>query len=575
MFLLLASGSAQSTALNVPANKVVAKQITNQPLGKLGMIIILDALNVTVLEQADTPNIDYLASQGLAFFNATTVLPSATTSAHVSLVTGAPPEIHGVVHTVAYNASRYHELLIDESPDLARLYYEDMLRVKTLLEVVKEGGVKVGLIVSKSKLEVMMGRTRAADKFLVLPDEVIGSGDPHEATYPFEKRKECMEWITNSTIKTIEEFYQYILNGESALIIAHYAEPDWIQGAVGVMHPDTIALVEFLDSQVGRIINKLNELNLWSRTFLVLAADHGFTDVDPTKNLLSSDVTHLSAIHTEHVVMETAGLLLYIYLKYPSEIQEVVNELQKYPWVKNIWTRYPTENSSGTLSDIGLNVEFAGDIVLDIKPPYYASKYYGLGAHGGTSTQTIPIIFAGGLLKKKHIETPSIIDIAPTMALLYGVALPNATGKAFDIVAPSAEVRIKVTPGIAEPGETVTAQVNYSISEELSGLSVELYVFFSNGTEYYHDNTSIVGINGSLTFSIELLYEDTYTFYCLVVDSEGNILGGKTVSVLVVAVEKPSFPVEKVAIGLAITVIFSSILIALPIVLERRKKIET
>ncbi len=55
-------------------------------------------------------------------------------------------------------------------------------------------------------------------------------------------------------------------------------------------------------------------------------------------------------------------------------------------------------------------------------------------------------------------------------------------------------------------------------------------------------------------------------------DSEGNILGGKTANVLVVAVEKPGFPVEKVAIGLAITVVFSSILIALPIILERRKK---
>ena len=206
-------------SINNPSNSyVLIRSSSSLTLGKLGIIVIFDALNVSNLELVNTPNIDYLISNGKAFLDATTVLPSATTSAHAAMVTGAPPEINGVVHTYAYNATEYHESLIDEP--ISSYGYMDMLRVKTLPEVVKESGGKVALIISKSKLQLMAGQSKSADKIIILPNDIIGAGDPHEPSYPLEKRFECMEWITNETLKTIEEFYQFIAMGSSALIIA-------------------------------------------------------------------------------------------------------------------------------------------------------------------------------------------------------------------------------------------------------------------------------------------------------------------------------------------------------------------
>ncbi len=542
-----------------------------KPLGKLGIIVIVDALNTTLLETADTPNIDQLASEGMFFLNSTTVLPSATTAAHVALVTGTPPEVNGVVNTVAYNSTRYHELLPDESPDLAYVNYFDMLRVKTLPEVAKENDIKVGLIISKSKLEVMAGQTHAADKLLLIPNEVV-AGDPHDASYPFNKRMDIVEWVTNATISTIEEFYQYILNGESALLIVHYAEPDYIQGALGVLHPDTIRLVEYIDSQIGEIVNKLKTLDLWSRTFFVLLADHGFTPVNPNLNLLSNDYLHLSAVHVEHIVRETAGLLLFIYLKNLNSLQEVVNELYEYPWVRNIWTRFEVENATGTLSDIGLNNEFAGDIVLDINPPYYASRYYSVGVHGGTVTQTIPLLFAGGLLEKKKIKTPTILDIAPTLAKLYGFTMPNATGEDLGLTKPTAQVKIKASPGIAFIGDTITFQLNYTLTGYISGISASLEILNESGIPIFSDQKSVTGISGSVTFSTSIKNIGTYRVIGIIKDSEGDILGGKSINIIVVEKEKVPYPIGKVAVALSITVIFTVILIILPIQLS--KKIE-
>jgi len=552
------------------SSRLIIANTDTKPLGKLGMIVIVDALNTTLLKTANTPNIDQLASDGILFLNSTTVLPSATTAAHVALVTGAPPEINGVVNTVAYNSTKYHELLPDESPDTAFVDYFDMLKVKTLPELAKENGVKVGLIISKSKLEVMAGLSHAADKIILLPNDIIGTGDPHDASYPYSNREKCVEWITNKTLETIDEFYQYILSGDSVLLIVHYAEPDYIQGALGVLHSKTIELVEYIDSQIGRIINKLKTLNLWSRTFFVLTADHGFTPVDPNLNLLSNDYMHLSALHMEHIVRETAGLLIFIYLKNPDLLQDAVNELMSYPWVNGLWTRYTVENASGNLSDIGLNNEFAGDIVLDIKPPYYASKYYSVGAHGGTATQTIPMIFAGGLFNKNSIKASSILDIAPTLAKLFGFDMPNATGMALDIIKPTAEVSIKASPGIAFIGDTISIYLNYTISTNLSGLYASLEIYDENNNEVFSESKSISGLSGSISFTASLDKEGTYKILGLITDANGEILGGRAIPVLIVQKEEVPYPIEKVAIALSITAIFTAILIAIPIKMGRK-----
>lgn len=568
------NNSAASSILNNSSKP--KPEITNtntKTLGKLGMIVIVDALNITLLETANTPNIDQLALEGVLFLNSTTVLPSATTAAHVALVTGAPPEINGVVNTVAYNSTKYRELLPDESPNAAFVDYFDMLRTKTLLELAKENGVKVGLIISKSKLEVMAGHSRAADKIVLLPNEVIGAGDPHDASYPFSNRERCIEWITNKTLETIDEFYQYIVSGDSVLLIVHYAEPDYIQGALGVLHPKTIELVEYIDSQIGRIVSKLKTLNLWSRTLFILTTDHGFTPVNPNLNLLSNDYMHLSALHIEHIVRETAGLLLFIYLKNLNLLQDAVNELISYPWVKGLWTRYPIENANGTLSDIGLNNEFAGDIVLDIKPPYYASKYYSVGVHGGTATQVILMIITGGLFNGNYsIMTPSILDIAPTLAKLFGFNMPNATGVTLDIIKSTAEVSIEAYPGIAFIKEPVEIYLNYTISNSLSELYASLEIYDENNNKVLSENKSISGLSGSISFIISLENSGKYRVVGIITDASGEILGGRSISILIVQKEKVPYPIGKVAIALSITAIFTMILIAIPILMRKRIK---
>ncbi|MHA1608859.1 MAG: alkaline phosphatase family protein [Candidatus Njordarchaeales archaeon] len=572
IILLPITGAFQSHPQAVMSYSIIFEEKSTRPLGSLGIIIVIDALNKSLLEVANLTWIPWLMDNGITILDARTVLPSATTAAHAAMITGAPPEVNGIVHTYAYNATEYHSMLPDESP--ISYGYMDMLRVKTLLEAAKEANEKVALIVSKSKLELMAGVSRAADKILILPSDVIGPGDPHDASYPFEKRVINVEWITNKTLETLDEFAPYIIDGEKALIVVHYGEVDWISGALGVFHPDTIKMVEILDQEIGRIINKIMEYNLWSRTFFILTTDHSFVDVDINKNLLAGDITHLSAIHAEHILVETAGLSLFIYLKHPEELQKVVNELSQYPWVRGIWTRYPVENASGTLADIGLNIDYAGDIFLDIRPPYYASRYLSVGAHGGTATCVVPIIFAGGTVKEGvTISNVTIMHIGATMAKFLNVTLPNATVEALDILLPTASVSASVEPGIAQPGQQIFLRVNYSLSETVEGAKLFVDIIDINGSVYSSTSKNITALSGSETFVITISAEGSYNFRVYIIDPQNNVLGGTTLPVLVVKIEKAKAPIWPIVGSLLITIVLSGILIYIPLYIRKREEL--
>ncbi|MGQ4894289.1 MAG: alkaline phosphatase family protein [Candidatus Njordarchaeia archaeon] len=550
--------------------EIVAEELTQPVLGKLGVIVIFDACNYSVLDSVSTPNIDTLISQGI-YVIGDTILPSATTAAHTALAVGAYPETTGVTHTYAYNSTEYHEQLLDETP--AKKYYSDMLKAKTIFEVAKDNYVKTALIVSKSKLDVMLG-SGGADIFEVLPDSIVEPGDPHDASYPLEKRYTAMEWITNESLKAIDQFAISIKEGENALLLIHYAEPDWVGSALGPDSSEYRQLIQFLDGEIGRIYNKLVDTGLWSKTLFFLTADHGLTAVDPLKDILTGDPSHLSVLDVEHFVSETAGLLLHIYLKYPEkDTHRAVEILKSYPWTKGVYTRVNDSLADGTLDAIHLNTEFAGDIVLDVKAPYYASKYEGaLGAHGGTDTIKIPVIITGGAFKAgSTVADCKIVDIAPTLAEYLGFDLPDSTGSVLNVFKKLGTASLSVSPGIIEPGQSFVVQFNYTLQEIEEGMVAKILLLNESGAILENYTVQISTSNGTIEHEFKLTVEGTFYILGAIYDSEGYPLCGSKSRVLSVEVSEPPTPWDKIAVAVVISVFLGAALVVLPYFFKRYK----
>jgi predicted AlkP superfamily pyrophosphatase or phosphodiesterase len=85
------------------------------------ILVIIDGCRSDGLEQAKTPNIDYMIENGTHTLNARTVTPSITLPAHFSIFTSLPPIAHNVLtNTGSPQPSSIARSIIDVAKDYGK-----------------------------------------------------------------------------------------------------------------------------------------------------------------------------------------------------------------------------------------------------------------------------------------------------------------------------------------------------------------------------------------------------------------------------------------------------------------------
>jgi len=529
----------------------------------------MDAVNHSVLEElmneGKLPNITSLVESGM-YVIGRTIIPSATTASWAALATGAPPRINGVLHTYAINATHYHSILIDEEPQ--HLGYEDMIRAESIIEVANEEGVKTGIVYSEKKVSVFFGATGVPSTSILMTEPY----DAYSETLPIENRTEYTYNLTQKFIDIIDMFYTSIKNGERALLVLDYPEPDSSGHTHGPLSDYYKNMLEIIDGHIGRVVNHLKELGLWNRTLLIVMSDHSMIQVNREQNVMTEDGEHIMGLPVEHRAVGI-GTLAYIYLKHTEQLDTAVDYLKRLSWVMGIWTREEISGVNGTLSDLDLDLPYGPDIVISIREPYYASRYENWGTHGGLNTIEIPIVISGGMLNtSKTLSNGSvrIIDIMPTMAGFLGMRMPkNATGRNLGIYMNFADVTMEVSPGIAEPGDTISISVSYRINVLKDEAKLRVVVESENKT-YEEKEFAIYEDEGNKKTSITLKDEGEYTIRAIV-SAEGELLGGAVSKILVVSlkVETPKAPI----IGsIILSIVFGILIVISPVIVVKLRK---
>ena len=72
------------------------------------ILFVLDGLRPDGLQQAPTPHVDCLISQGASTYTARTVMPSSTLPCHTSMFRGVTPQRHGITHQHLGAPSKTH-----------------------------------------------------------------------------------------------------------------------------------------------------------------------------------------------------------------------------------------------------------------------------------------------------------------------------------------------------------------------------------------------------------------------------------------------------------------------------------
>ena len=236
-----------------------------------------------------------------------------------------------------------------------------------------------------------------------------------------------------------------------------FSSTDYIGHNFGVNSKEIEDAYLRLDQDLGRLLAALDEKVGKGNYLLFLTADHGGGDV-PT--YLTS--VKIPSGYFDDVQFE-ADLKSFLKEKYNSEdLLESVSNYQvffdyravkeaeiefevlekniahfilQYPMVSNVYTRKQLEsadftNGTAGLIQNGFNQKRSGDVVFVLDPAVISYTTTTGSTHGsGFSYDThAPLIFFGkGIPHGNTAARSEIVDIAPTISMLLGIAFPNSS----------------------------------------------------------------------------------------------------------------------------------------------------
>ncbi len=193
-----------------------------------------------------TPTIDRLAAEGVRCARVVTPSP-LTLPAHASLLTGVNPQRHGARDNALFSVSK------------------DM---NTLARIMREHGYSTGAAVSSFVLDRRFGLDQG---FEFYADDMTADGK----TQAFGFRERRAEATNTHAIRWLEEH-----DRNRFFLFVHYYDPHFPYAP-----PEPFAEhyaerpydgeIAYVDSQIARLLEALDRLEIRQRTLIVLVSDHG------------------------------------------------------------------------------------------------------------------------------------------------------------------------------------------------------------------------------------------------------------------------------------------------------------
>lgn len=190
------------------------------------IVISLDGARPDAIQLAPSPNMEALAAGGAVAWNARTVYPSVTLPAHASMLTGLEISEHGL-------------------DDNDSIYPCPVIDAPTFITLAAEAGFQTAMVVGKQQF------CRYLQTDLV------------DYTFALEGDRS----VVDRALELLDEGYE--------VIFLQFPNPDYFGHLTGWMSDTYINEMRNTDYQVGRVLTRLQELNLIDQTLVIITADHG------------------------------------------------------------------------------------------------------------------------------------------------------------------------------------------------------------------------------------------------------------------------------------------------------------
>ena len=236
----------------------------------------------------DLPVIRDLASSGVLADSSETVFPSVTHPSHTTIVTGVSPRRHGVLNNRVVDRRTGERFHVTNRP------HGEMVKAPTIFDAAHRKGLLTAAF--------FWPETKDDPAVSINFPEVFAAD--HVADAGAVPRALLQELRTAGV--PIDDFFRYyedpflhgtcdyvlaqaaahaIVTRRPALTAIHFLMTDVVQHLVGPAHYRSLAALSAADRAVGVLVDAVRKAHLEQEVTFIVAADHGFATVDRQMNV--------------------------------------------------------------------------------------------------------------------------------------------------------------------------------------------------------------------------------------------------------------------------------------------------
>ena len=416
-------------------------------------------ISIDALITADIPRLRQLPHLGRIMEGAACakdilcIYPTLTYPCHTTIATGCYPDRHGIC-----NNERFQPCAEGRAD---WYWFRRDIRVPTLIDYAKANGLSTATVtwpvMGASGADYNIGAIWAPEE---TDDPAPGfqQANSPAAAEIFEANKHMLCWMKTPQM---DEFaaqcaVDIIRKHQPDLMLLHLSYVDHQRHKLGVHSPELVRAFDFVDQQIGRVLDALDETGGVENTNIVLLGDHG--------QLPCTEMFHINSVFRDmgwleqengrvtryHVFAAQCGLSAQIYLQPEMDREEVYRQLlalqKKYPrYIERVFTKEEAAAMRLTgefdfVLEAGASVTFskltdqtqAATPVSEMKAYKLSNANHG---HLPEKGDKPPFIICGPAAKKGAVvENGRLVDEAPTILKMMGIQPEGMDGAPLDLL---------------------------------------------------------------------------------------------------------------------------------------------
>ena len=435
---------------------------TSSPKDQHVILISLDGFPAWLWndEYLQIPNLRKLAAEGASTKAMTVSNPSITWINHTTLVTGVEPRKHGVLFNgLLVRQGDNKPPKIEQWADKTKLVF-----APTLYDIAHDAG----LTTAESDW-VAVTKAKTIDwSFAELPEaegkvekEMIAAGEikPRDIAWmQLGPQRKSVTFLDNMWTKAAIHIFK---THKPNLLLYHTLNTDSTHHTYGPGSMASATALAYADRLVGDLVKAVEDSGLRDSTTFIIATDHGFKKVTkiilPNVELKKAGLAQGlgPTINTCDAYSVTQGGMAFVYITNPARKAELLPQLKEM-FAKTEGVDRVIDGKDGHTLGMPTPEENQGmgDLVLYPKPGYAfkndaageavvtpSVNYAGTHGYLNTDPELDGIFIASGRGIKKGIvlDRMANLDVAPTIAKLMSLKLPNADGRVLEEILISAD----------------------------------------------------------------------------------------------------------------------------------------